>query len=125
MKHLILFARKLNLFINGVELQKALDISNYKEFRRAVFQTVEEMNICFTFHYKEILIYRYRGGAIQTKRLQSYAVKITLPDNVPTSLKRFENMCFTCLLKKRHDEDYLCRLLLSFFISYITLSIAD
>ena len=125
MKHLIPLVRKLGLYIRGIDLQKSLDISTYKEFRRAVFQTVEDMHICFSFHYKEIPIYHYRSGVIQTKRLQSYAIKITLPDNAPAALKRFENMCFTCLLKRKHNEEYLCRLLLSFFISHITVSISD
>lgn len=123
MKRIIPFLRKTGLYMRGLDLQRVYDISQYREFRKAVFETVENTQICFTFYLKEMPLYRYRAGLLQTLPRLSYAIKITLPQNAPAMLKKFENMCFICHVKKHHNEDYLCRLLLSFFISYISITV--
>lgn len=118
---------KFYLYFKGVRFYQTDRSPNTMAFKKSIFKTIDDYNVCFYF-YKEIyddLV--YKRGKIYNKKFIGYLIRIDIDNNFPERLRKINNMkiVFSSDLISECTQDEIDKQLLSVYLDFIKKKIKE
>lgn len=115
------FLFKLYLHYKGIRFYRTQATPSSPQFRTAVFQTVGNLQVEFHFYKETCEDLIYKQGRIRSETFIGYLIQANLPDCLPETLTRYNNMKFFFNSKNwlLRDDNAICETLLNIYLDFL------
>lgn len=112
---------KLYLLTAGIRFYQTDTIPKTPEFRKVVFETIEDKEVQFFFYKDDFEHYIFRAGSIRKIKTVGYLIQAKFHDKAPSCLTVYNNIRFLFIANSYilNDEKLICETLLSIYLDLL------